>query len=250
MFKESYSKALKVIMKKPFTLWGLSLMSILLVILASALTAPVIAIGLAIGYVITAGMQKIYLDGLDEKTVNSDQLFVGFKSFFRIAGGMAWRDLWIFIWALIPIAGPVLAICKSYQYRFVPYILMEEPDVGATEALRLSMKKTNGKKSDMFVADLLFGIAFSVGFWVLLLFAMIPYIGILFALVLIIYVLAFLCFGGLFCGLFRAYFYKIPDKVPVSYTAGPAPSAVPVVDIPKAPDDAPAEASPEANTEE
>ena len=213
MFKKAYQRAFNIILKKPFTLWGLSLLSILLATLATILSGPVLGLGIAISYVLAAGMAKIYLDGLDEKDVNSDQLFSGFKSFFHVAGGMAWKDLWIFIWCLIPIVGPFFAIYKAYQYSFVPYILMEQPEVSATEALRLSMKKTNGKKADMFLADFLYSVIIFAVFLILGLLSNIPYIGVLFAIIMFAAFVVVFCFSGLFTGLYKAYFYKIPDVV-------------------------------------
>lgn len=129
-FLEAYKKALLVISKKPIVLWGLSLLSGLMTILATLFTFPIFILGTIISYVITVGMAKVYIDGLQGKEVNSDQIFAGFNSkFLRIAGGMAWVDLWIFIWFLIPVAGPIIAIVKAYSYRFVPYILITKPEL-------------------------------------------------------------------------------------------------------------------------
>ena len=76
-----------------------------------------------------------------------------FKDFWRTAGGMCWKKLWIFIWFLVPIAGPFIAISKYYAYSFTPYILNEEKSVNATAALRKSMQDTNGYKLQMFCAE-------------------------------------------------------------------------------------------------
>ena len=125
MFISHYKRALGVILKKPIMLWGLSLLGALMTMVGSAVTMPVIALSAAVGYLFTCGTAKVYLDGLQEKEVNSKQLFAAFnKNALRIAGAMAWRDLWILIWGLVPIAGPVLAVIKGYSYRFVPYIVI------------------------------------------------------------------------------------------------------------------------------
>jgi len=60
---------------------------------------------------------------------------------------MCWKKLWIFIWFLVPIAGPFIAVSKYYAYSFTPYILNEEKSVNATAALRKSMQDTNGYKT-------------------------------------------------------------------------------------------------------
>ena len=209
MFIDAYKKALDVLMKKPLVLWGLSLLSGLIVILGTVLTIPVFALGFVVSYLVTCGMAKVYLDGLKGQEVNSDQMFACFnKNFLRIAGGMAWRDLWVLIWALIPVAGPFLAVYKGYCYQFVPYILITKPEVTATQALRLSMEMTNGKKLQMFLADLcIFGGIFVVAF-VLALMANIPYLGVLFAFVLFLVYIVVYAIAPVFTGLYRASFYE------------------------------------------
>ncbi|NLI54348.1 MAG: hypothetical protein GX417_08470 [Clostridiales bacterium] len=169
-------KALKVLEQKPFRLWGLSLLCQLLVGLAAMFgVLPIISVPIAL--VFNAGMAAVYLAGYRGEEVNSDALFAGFKRFFKVAGGMGWMALWILIWGLIPLAGPVFAIIKSYSYRFVPYIMIQDPDISATEALRLSMKKTEGYKGRMFLADFLVMLAV----WLVLLvfgaLSLIPRVG-------------------------------------------------------------------------
>ena len=208
LFIEAYKKALAVIFKKPIMLWGLSLLSGIMVSLASMFTAPVFILGAAFSVLITCGMAKVYIDGLCGKEVNSDQLFAAFnKNCVRIVGGMAWQTLWIIIWALVPIVGPVMAVIKAYSYRFVPYILMTKPEVTATQALRLSMQMTNGKKGQMFLADLCFGGGIFVISLILGLFCAIPILGILFVLITIVFALAVGLFSSIFQGLYSAYFY-------------------------------------------
>lgn len=224
MFLSNYRRALGVILKKPLMLFGLVLLGSLLTAVGSAVTMPIVALSLAVGYLFTCGTAKIYLDGLQEKEVNSKQLFAAFnKNALRIAGAMAWRDLWILIWGLIPVAGPVLAIIKGYSYRFVPYIIMTNPEISAFDALKLSIKMTEGKKTQMFLADLCFVGGLMVAFWVLGLFSMIPYIGILFALITVIASIAAALFGTIFVGLYQAAFFEMPTE---------APEVVPVEEIP------------------
>ena len=213
MFIEAYKRAFDVLKRKPFRLWGLSLLSVLICVLAVLLCLFFIPLGIAFAFVVSCGMAKVYLDGLEYREVNADQLFAGFKSFIRIAGGMAWRFLWVLIWCLIPIAGPFIAIYKYYQYAFVPYILMTRPDVNATAALRLSKELTNGKKGHMFLADLVFGVAVWIVGMVFGGLGMIPFIGQLFALLYALLSLVIAAFSPIFEGLYRASFYLMPQPV-------------------------------------
>lgn len=175
-------KALDVLKQKPLRLWGVSLLCQLLTLLAVLFgVLPIISI--PIGLVLNAGMAAVYLAGYRGQEVNADALFAGFKRFFKVAGGMGWMALWILIWGLIPVAGIVFAIIKSYSYRFVPYIMIQDPDISVTEALRLSMQKTEGYKGRMFLADLLVILAVYVVAAVFALLGMIPYAGVVFQII-------------------------------------------------------------------
>ena len=49
-----------------------------------------------------------------------------------------------------------IGIVKAQSYRLVPYILAENPGIGATEAITLSRQMMDGHKWDAFVFDLSF----------------------------------------------------------------------------------------------
>lgn len=79
-----------------------------------------------------------------------------FQNFGRKLGGFWWMYLFLFLWALIPVAGVVTYIIKYYAYAMTPYILADCPGVKATDALKLSMRIMNGKKWKLFVFQLSF----------------------------------------------------------------------------------------------
>ena len=47
-------------------------------------------------------------------------------------------------------------IIKSYSYRMVPYILADNPELGAVEAITLSRQMMDGNKGRAFLLDLSF----------------------------------------------------------------------------------------------
>lgn len=77
----------------------------------------------------------------------------GAKNYLRKLGGLLWMSLFIFLWSLLFI---VPGIVKAYSYRFTPYILADCPNVKARDALKLSMRMTDGIKGEIFVFDLSF----------------------------------------------------------------------------------------------
>ncbi len=224
MFMKMYKQALTVIGKKPVMLWGLSLLSVVISAIAGLVTAPIVALGFCATTLINCGMVKVYLDGLAGKEVNSTQLFAAFnKNCVRIVGGMAWQALWIIIWCLVPIVGPIIAIVKAYSYSFVPYILMTKPEVSATDALKLSMKMTDGKKGQLFLADFCAYAGIFAASFVLGLFSAIPIIGVLFSLVLAVFLIAVALFMTIFVGLYKAAFFV---EISADFKEVPAEAAV------------------------
>ena len=82
-------------------------------------------------------------------------LFSGFGGgrYWNTVGVMFWMNLRVFLWSLLLI---VPGIIKSYQYRFVPFLLAENPALGAARALEISRQMTDGEKLNIFVLDLSF----------------------------------------------------------------------------------------------
>ena len=116
-------------------------------------------------------------------------------------------NLWIFIWALIPIAGIVIAFIKYYSYRFVPYILLSDQEISATDALEKSKAQTSGYRVKIFLVDLIFWGAFIVLSIIFAFILRIPFIGpVLFG----IYTIAVVAFVPLLAGILQATIY---DKV-------------------------------------
>lgn len=224
MMMTIYGRALKVLLKKPFKLWGLSLLAIALSGALSALCGFAVPIlGIAVGLLISTAMTIIYLRGYRGEDVDVLQLFACFKDWAtakRVLLGLGWMYLWIFLWSLIPIVGPIFALIRIYEYRLTPYILVFEPEVPITEAIKVSSQKTMGYKLQMWLADFVYAALFGIAAFVLGLFSAIPVLGLLFALVLIVLCIAFIVLAPLFAGLVQAAFYEEINSAAVAYCSG------------------------------
>lgn len=82
-----------------------------------------------------------------------NEVKTGFQSYGRNVGSMFLRDLFLFLWGLLFV---IPAIIKRYSYRMVPYILADDPTIGAMEAITRSREMMNGHKWNTFVLDLSF----------------------------------------------------------------------------------------------
>ncbi len=196
-------KAVTVLMKKPFMLWGVSLLSGIITgaVNGACWAVPFLAIPIVV--TLNAGMSALYLDGYNGIEVNSKQLFRGFSKecISRVPGGMLWHKLWSSIWAFVPIVGTI----KAYSYAFTPYILLTRPEISTLDALKVSMKETDGYKLKMFGADLLMGLILC---GVILVFALIMIIPVIGTLVGFVGIIAAIVLYPLFTGLVRAGFYE------------------------------------------
>ena len=63
----------------------------------------------------------------------------------------------LLLWTLLLI---VPGIVKSYEYRMVPYILAEQPDISSSDAFAISKEMMQGQKFEAFILDLSF-----IGWW-------------------------------------------------------------------------------------
>lgn len=225
MVSSIYKKTFSVLMKRPFRLWGISLLAEFLCLVAYAGFIGVPAAAFCAALLLSASMSMIFLNsyrtGLEPKTT---YLFASFKKdrILRVLGGMAWMQLWIFLWSLIPIVGIVFGIIRMYEYRFVPYILMTRDDVKPTDAIKISKQETMGYKGKMFGADILLGAVYLGAFLVFTLLGEIPYLGVLFRILWVLIAIAYGLLAPLFSGIMQAAFYV---EIQNRRAAGQQPSA-------------------------
>lgn len=114
----------------------------------------IIVIRIFIGYCLEVGGRRYFVKSAQYKD-NKKCFSFGFneQNYMGIVKTMLLTNVFIFLWTLLLI---IPGIIKSYAYRMVPYILADNPNIGAQEAIALSNEMTKGHKFDMFVLDLSF----------------------------------------------------------------------------------------------
>ena len=212
MLMTIYGRAFKVLMKKPLKLWGISLLAAILTpALVSLCGVAIPGLGLSVGLLMSTAMLMIFLHGYRGEEVKVVQMFDCFKDWAtmkRVVLGLAWMYLWIFLWSLIPFVGWIFALIRIYEYRLTPYILITEPDVKLTDAIKVSAQRTKGYKLQMWLADFVYALMFVLAMIVLALFTAIPLLGTLIALAMVVLYIAFIALAPLFAGLVQAAFYE------------------------------------------
>lgn len=246
MIKTMYGRVFGVLARKPFRLWGITLLGSFLTSVGFALTGAVPLIAIAISMLMGLGINRVYLLGYRGENIMVENLFDGFREGFGTKlAGTAWTALFRFLWGLIPIVGPIFYIIRGYEYAFVPYILMERPEVGAMEARKVSREETRGWKGLMFGADILMGVLVFVVFLVLSLLCRIPILGVLFIIITIVFGVACIAFLPLAYGLLHAAFY---EEITTGRMNAERAAAAPGVPVAPAAPVAPAGAAPTASS--
>ena len=107
-----------------------------------------------LGYILEVGGRKYFIE-LSRGNSNLSYLLKYFnkKNYQNIVTTLLFRGIYIFLWTLLLI---IPGIIKMYEYRFVPYILAENPDLNHNRVLDLSREMTAGEKMNIFILDLSF----------------------------------------------------------------------------------------------
>ncbi|MBO4360046.1 MAG: zinc-ribbon domain-containing protein [Eubacteriaceae bacterium] len=208
MISYIYSKVLSVLRDRPARVWGVTLFYSFVASLAALVgVIPVITIPVSYVFASTLAMALLtkYRTGTDPKCKEAFNYFTK-EHFLHIAGANAYAELWVLIWCLIPIVGPIFAVIRRYEYAFVPYLSIEEPDVKAVDVRDRSSQLTYGYKGKMFLADLIVAGIFLVVSMLLTFLA--RRVARFFIIIYMLWFLAFCLLAPLFMGMVHAAFYE------------------------------------------
>ena len=123
----------------------------LLIIIAAL--AFVILVNVLIVNPLLVGINRFKINAVNDKGNVSD-LGHGFDcAYKRNIKTLFFVDLYLILWSCLFI---IPGIVKSYQYRMIPYILAENPDIDKNEAFAKSKAMMKGNKWRAFVLDLSF----------------------------------------------------------------------------------------------
>lgn len=120
-----------------------SVMSLLTSIIQIVIVAP-----------LTVGLYSYFLKITEENKPELDMIFNGFKNSFGNSIIMSVLvSIYTFLWSLLLI---VPGIIKAYSYSMAFYIMAENPNISAGDAIKESMRIMNGHKMELFFLQLSF----------------------------------------------------------------------------------------------
>ena len=84
-----------------------------------------------------------------------ENVFDGFRggNYLRVVGTIFLKNLFVFLWSLLLV---IPGIIKLYEYRMVPYLLLDHQEMSCSEVFRTSKEMMRGYKGTAFLLDLSF----------------------------------------------------------------------------------------------
>lgn len=102
---------------------------------------------------LNVGFQRCHLRGYEGKVQLKDFFFGVENNYKNVVRIMFLRDLYTILWFLLFL---IPGIVKMYEYKMIPYLLAENPNMNMQDAFAISKKMTDGQKWKMFLLDLSF----------------------------------------------------------------------------------------------
>ncbi|MBX4261922.1 DUF975 family protein [Clostridium estertheticum] len=141
--------------------WGNAILLCLLYSIMISVVSGIIALIPFIGPIIlillvgpiTLGFVTCFLKIVRKEPFMFENLFDGFNNFSSAVLAQLLITIFVFLWTLLLIIPGIIA---SYSYFLVFYILSDNPDLSAMDALKMSKKMMKGHKWKLFCLQLSF----------------------------------------------------------------------------------------------
>lgn len=138
---------------------AVTLLVVMCVVLIIIMIVMVIALVISLlwsGFIanpVMVGANRFFYKSLNEKAEVKELLFSFDSNFKNIAKVMFFKTLYQMLWTFLFI---IPGIVKSYEYRMIPYLMGENPNLTKEQAFALSKQMMDGQKWDAFVLDMSF----------------------------------------------------------------------------------------------
>lgn len=132
---------------------GLAVITGILLIVIALAGILAIAYTFFVGNIITIGRDGWALRYIRGENLSVGAVFDGFKIYKPVLAAGALRTVYTALWSLLFV---IPGIVKAYAYSMTGYIIYENPNLSAEQAIDISNRMTQGYKGELFVLDLSF----------------------------------------------------------------------------------------------
>jgi uncharacterized membrane protein len=119
--------------------------------LVSAMTAGIA--GLLLLPPLTIGLYAYFLAIWRGESAGFETLFSGFSRYVQSLVAVLWMWLWTTLWSCLFV---IPGLIKALSYFATPYLVSDYPDLDPREALKISMRITQGHLMEIFIMNLSF----------------------------------------------------------------------------------------------
>ena len=132
---------------------AIAVAGVVMVVIGLVIVALVLVIDVFVANPLEVGIRRFFTQNLNQPAGVKEITYAFDKNYKNIAKTMFYRDLYTFLWSLLFI---IPGVVKAYEYRMIPYLLAENPEMSKEEAFAISKQMMDGQKWRTFVLDLSF----------------------------------------------------------------------------------------------
>ncbi len=132
--------------------WGTAIGVYLIAMIINAVLSST-GVGAFLTGLVTFGLCSAFLSVVRNKTMKIENLFDCTKNFGTVLVAGILQTVYLCLWSLLFV---IPGIVKAYSYSMMNFILIDNPNMGANEAITASRKMMAGHKFDLFILDLSF----------------------------------------------------------------------------------------------
>lgn len=132
---------------------AMAVAGVVIFVMALIFVAIVLVIDVFVANPLEVGIRRFFTQNLNQPAGVKEITYAFDKNYKNIAKTMFYRDLYTFLWSLLFI---IPGVVKAYEYRMIPYLLAENPEMSKEEAFAISKQMMSGQKWRTFVLDLSF----------------------------------------------------------------------------------------------
>lgn len=127
--------------------WNLYALIWLVYMLVESLATSLVGSSIIVTGAFTLGLAMISLRVVRRQDIEVEMLFDGFRDFVRSLVASLLILVYVILWSLLLIVPGIIA---ALSYSMTYYILADNPDVTASEAINMSKRMMFGHKTDLF----------------------------------------------------------------------------------------------------
>ena len=102
---------------------------------------------------LSGGFRRFFIKNLNDRAELKELAYCYDHGYMQVVKTLFLRDVYLVLWTLLLV---IPGIIKAYEYRMIPYIVAEHPEMPAKEVFAQSREMMRGQKWNAFVLDLSF----------------------------------------------------------------------------------------------